>query len=223
MEPRKWTWKHTLVVVFFIIFLGFRTNLRVDDNTYDYRDLGFPGYAGHTRIPPVNLTAIRETAESNGLEIPMETEIDHETFRDPIFLGIGVFNLDHHPYDNHTRYHLKYQDEVLNEFWVKLGYYMNLTDSELDEEIRYFNETRDIRDFVGRSLNGKPCWDRIIQDQEKLMEYRTSEIGQVHLEFNRQIKIRLNTDKLGVEKRTVVNGSKIRCGCGSIPIQISKC
>lgn len=209
MQGKKWTRKHTLVVLSMFIIIGLKINFPIDDNN-NHRNLGFPGYGGRARIPPVNLTSLKEQAESVGLETQVWLESDYETFRDPAFLGLGVFNLEYHPDDNRNSYHLRYTTIVPVTFWEKLGYYLNLTESEILEEIRYFNETSTERDNVlGRKMDGKPNWDRIIQDQEILVTNRTSEIGQIHLEFNRQIKIRLNTDYVRIEKRTEYNGTEI--------------
>jgi hypothetical protein len=173
---------------------------------------GFPGYGGFIRIDPVNLTFIKQKAESAGLTVNGKWMTKgHETFRNPNFLGAGTFYFEYHPDDNHTLYHFEYRSEVPDEFWSKLAYYLNLSEAQLTEEIQYFNETREEREqTLGKAVEAKPCWGRILQNQRTLVNNQTNEIGYYVLEYGSGIEITRNTEYLAIEKDTELNGTQAR-------------
>ena len=165
----------------------------------------FPGYgSGVTRVEPLNLTAIKQRALSKGFKVRESSQIALSTFDSPNFLDTGRFYMQYDLDVGFTFYSFDYgsnESGVLKKFYEKLGYYMNKSDAEIDEEIEYYEQDHKNDVTLGKAIEGEPLLRRLILDQGTITENRTNEIGQIYLKFDSGTSICIDTEFLVVSEK----------------------
>lgn len=196
--------------------------IRIIEDNGPYSPL-FIGYRSQVlRVDSKNLSELADLAYKNGLKVEVGDRINDDAYYEiDSFLGGGRFDLSYGIGTDSTQYNFVYLSNEtgrLNQFWERFGYYFNLSESELsqiEDGVRYDDDARG--KHFGGMIDGKPVWDRVVEDAGDELQRDTSMVGVLDIRYDSGGRLWLRTkylqisdvieyDGLGVECLIVVDG-----------------
>ena len=211
--------RYSYVIGVLLIFLAtwfiFRP-LEIRNSEGQYSPL-FLGYGSQViRVDSKNLSELADLAYKNGFKVEVGDQYnDDEYYEIDSFLGGGRFDLSYGVGTDSTQYNFIYLSNEtgrLNQFWDRFGYYFYLNESQLSRVVNGVRYDDDARGkHFGGYIDGKPVWNRLIEDAGEETQRDTSMVGVLDVRYDSGGRLWLRTKYLQITHIIKVNGREVEC------------
>ncbi|TFH14621.1 hypothetical protein E4H04_09885 [Candidatus Bathyarchaeota archaeon] len=188
--------------------------IKEDDGPYSPLFIGYRSQV--VRVDSRNLSELADLAYKNGFTVEVGDRYnDDEYYEIDSFLGGGRFALSYGIGTDSTQYNFIYLSNEtgrLNQFWDRFGYYFNLSESELsviENGVRYDEDSRG--KHFGGMIDGKPVWDRVVEDAGDETLRDTSMVGVLDIRYDSGGRLWLRTKYLQISQVFRYEGLEIEC------------